>query len=391
MRKRRLLIPTFMIALALGLLVGVRAALAQDGGGGGDDGGRSSFDQKCLACHGDSTASTTFENGDTLGVAVDVTMLDDSVHGLSNPQSGLSCYDCHGEYPFPHQATYASARDFRLQLTQACEYCHTYEGGLQHDSVHADAMAAGNENAAVCVDCHGSHNISHPDDPRSRIPQTCGQCHTEIYAQYKESVHGAALLDDANPDVPSCIDCHGVHNIGDPTTNLFRLRSPDLCAKCHANAPLMEKYGISTNVFNSYVSDFHGRTVELFLQEAPGAAVNKAVCYDCHGVHDILPPTDPRSSVAPANLLHTCQRCHPDASQGFDEAWTKHYEPSRDKFPVVYYVDLFYKLFIPGILGFFGVVMVPDIIRRIVSAMRGDDHSGHGTSGGGHSGTASEE
>lgn len=373
MQFRRLLIPATLLIIALSLLVGVRSAAAQDEGGDEGD-GRSPFDQRCLACHGDATETATFQNGDERSIDVDVDAFDHSVHGLDNPQAGLSCYDCHGSFPFPHEATFESDRDFRLALNEACTSCHSYEGGLQADSVHAQAMAEGNQNAAVCVDCHGYHDVAPPDEPRSRISITCGNCHTDIFEQYENSIHGAALLEESNPDVPTCVDCHGVHNIENPTTNLFRLRSPDICAQCHANDELMEKYGISTNVFNSYVSDFHGTTVTLFQHEAPDAEVNKAVCYDCHGVHNILPPDDPNSTVAQENLLATCQRCHPDASEGFDAAWTKHYEPSRDKYPLVYFVDLFYKIFIPGILAFFGVVMVPDIVRRFVSVARGGGH-----------------
>ena len=371
MRLRRWILITVVI-LAASLLVGVRAALAQEGDDGGD-GDRSPFDETCLQCHGDLNEVTTFQNGDERNVDVDVDGLDDSVHGLHN--AGLSCFDCHGEYDFPHEATYESARDFRLELNEACEDCHSYQGGLTADSTHALARAEGHENAAVCIDCHGSHEVSTPDEPRSAIPQTCGQCHTEIFDVYENSVHGEALLEESNPDVPTCVSCHGVHNIEDPTTALFRLKSPNICAECHADEQLMEQYGISTNVFESYVDDFHGTTVVLFQEQAPDAEVNKAVCYDCHGVHNIRAPEDPQSTVNEDILLETCQKCHPDATGDFDEAWLKHYEPDQEKFPIVYYVNLFYKFFIPGVLGFFGIVMVPDIIRRIINAVRnGDTH-----------------
>src|SRR5690606_3598676 len=117
-----------------------------------------------------------------------------------------------------------------------------------------------------------------------------------IYGAYAESVHGAALLE-GDPNVPVCTDCHGVHGIPDPDTALFRLRSPEICAQCHANEDLMEEYGISTDVFDTYVADFHGTTVAIFEQTAPHQVPNEAVCYDCHGVHNILPTTDENSMV----------------------------------------------------------------------------------------------
>src|SRR5208282_25199 len=39
-----------------------------------------------------------------------------------------------------------------------------------------------------------------------------------------------------------------------------------------------------------------------------------AVCIDCHSVHDIRPPSDPRSTVNPVNVATTCSRCHADAN-----------------------------------------------------------------------------
>ena len=56
----------------------------------------------------------------------------------------------------------------------------------------------------------------------------------------KHSIHGDALLTEGNPDVPTCIKCHGVHDINDPTTALARVRSPQLCADCHADEELMK-------------------------------------------------------------------------------------------------------------------------------------------------------
>ena len=42
------------------------------------------------------------------------------------------------------------------------------------------------------------------------------------------------------------------------------------------------------------------------------AAGNKFVasCTDCHGMHNIFPPKDPRSLVYPLNLPETCGKCH---------------------------------------------------------------------------------
>ena len=172
------------------------------------------------------------------------------------------------------------------------------------------------------------------------------------------------LLGEDNEDVPTCIECHGVHNINDPTTTQARNRSPELCAGCHADAELMDKYEISTDVFETYVADFHGTTVTLFEDLSPDVETNKAVCYDCHGVHNILAPDDPHAGIK-GNLLVTCQQCHPDATANFPDAWTSHFPPSLDNNPLVYLVNLFYQIVIPFTLSFFVLMVGTDIYRRV--------------------------
>ncbi|NJD58338.1 MAG: cytochrome C [Anaerolineales bacterium] len=325
--------------------------------------------ETCLGCHGTPGISMQLENGETLDLYVDPQAYAASIHG----QDGYACVQCHtnlGEYPHPEFKA-SDPRDATLQLTGVCDRCHSGQYTLTMDSVHAAAQAEGKREAAVCSDCHGSHNVQQWTDPdtgellpqaRLNIPLTCAQCHNAIYQKYVNSVHGAALTEEANTDVPTCIDCHGVHNIGNPTTAAFRLNSPQLCATCHTNPELMDKYGISTDVLNTYISDFHGTTVTLFEKQSPDAQTNKPVCYDCHGVHDISKVDDPNTGLQmQENLLARCKVCHPDATRNFPAAWMSHYIPSASHFPAVYYVNLFYSLFIPGVLGFMLVLVGLDV------------------------------
>jgi predicted CXXCH cytochrome family protein len=317
----------------------------------------------CFACHSTPGMTMTLPSGEQLYLTVDRDTYNNSVHG----QLGYACVQCHTDitgYPHPKVAA-QTMREFTLEKYTACAVCHQDKYQQTLDSVHQKALAAGNINAAVCTDCHGAHDVQPPDQPRTRIPQTCEKCHSQIYDLYKDSVHGAALISEGNPDVPTCTDCHGVHDIEGPSNSPFRLFSPQICARCHANKQLMDKYGISTDVFSTYVSDFHGTTVVIFEAIAPDQQTNKPVCIDCHGVHDILPPTDPNSTVMKANLLKTCQKCHPDATTNFPTAWMSHYEPSPQHFALVYYVQLFYKILIPTVIGGMLVFVVADGVRRI--------------------------
>ena len=332
----------------------------------------------CLACHQEPGRSTTLPSGESLSLYVSPQVFEGSVHG----QEGLACVDCHtsvGSYPHPPIEA-QSRRDLSLELYAVCQDCHATEYALTQDSVHERARAAGQPEAAVCTDCHGSHGIQRMTDSvsgellpeaRLRIPQTCARCHSTIYDKYLTSVHGSALIGQGNPDVPTCIDCHGVHNIEDPMTAAFRLASPQMCARCHTDPERMDKYGLSTQVLRTYVADFHGTTVTLFEKLSPDAETNKPVCFDCHGVHDIARTDDPQRGLQiRENLLARCQRCHPDATSNFPDAWLSHYIPSAQKTPLVFAVDVFYKLFIPATLGGMAVLVGLDASWQVRRRMK---------------------
>lgn len=334
--------------------------------------------ETCLFCHQEQGITAEI-GGQHLPITIDGTKYEASVHGMEE----LACVDCHTDITsFPHpEVTASSPRDYTLDMYQTCAKCHNEQYQKVLDSVHQDAVAAGNTNAAVCTDCHNPHTQTRLTDEQTGelllgarlvVPQTCAKCHSTIYETYKESVHGAALTEEGNQYVPTCIDCHGVHNIQSPSTASFRNSTPELCARCHTNETLMKQYGISTNVLNTYVADFHGTTVEMFQKTFPDQPTNKPVCTDCHGVHGIMRPDDPNAGIAvKQNLLVKCQQCHPDATtESFTDSWLSHYEPSPKNFPIVYYVNLFYLFFIPLVLGGMLFFVLTDIYRRYKNRRR---------------------
>jgi hypothetical protein len=240
------------------------------------------------------------------------------------------------------------------------------------DSIHVTAMSNGNEQAAVCSDCHTGHEVQRISDEETgemlastaqQSAEMCQTCHAEIYDTYASSVHGAALLA-GNTDVPVCGDCHGSHDTQGPSTGQFHLFSPQICADCHADEELMAKYDISTDVFDTYVADFHGTTTTLFQATTTDQVVNSPVCADCHGVHNIMSVSDPESPVIKENLLSTCQQCHPDASVNFPGAWLSHYQPDFERAPLVAAANTIYAVLIPAVLGSMGLFIVADISRR---------------------------
>src|SRR6202795_5183349 len=98
----------------------------------------------------------------------------------------------------------------RANLAKTCRSCHgntsdmTATGSSDRpfisyqESVHARAVSRGNTKAAVCTDCHNSHDILPASNSQSSIakvnvPSTCGKCHQSEAAEFAQSVHGQAV------------------------------------------------------------------------------------------------------------------------------------------------------------------------------------------------------
>jgi uncharacterized CHY-type Zn-finger protein len=334
----------------------------------------------CLECHSRPGLQMVFPSGEALSLTVLPEDYAASVHGQHGTE-GYKCIRCHTDKKdYPHEpVTAATLRDYTLEQYTACFVCHTdmYDDTL--DGTHQAALADGNTNAAVCVDCHTAHTVKTIMDPdtfellpaaRLWVVDTCGTCHVEIAREYKASVHGAALVAGNNADVPVCTDCHGEHSITSFESPEDRLDSPAVCANCHTNEEMMAQYDLSTAVLDTYVADFHGSTVAFFERSDPNVAVPEPVCFDCHGAHDIQSADNPHSSTMQTNLLETCQQCHPDAEGSFTSAWMSHYEPSIETAPAVTIVNVFYAIVIPFTVGGMILVVGLDFRKRVSLARR---------------------
>lgn len=317
-------------------------------------------DEACLACHDDVVDPAAFGRGAHAsdGCAAchpgreehphpedapppDCALChEDAVKGLAASPHGtppapgmdplVGCADCHGS---PHRTTLHTESTSPVHWSNVagtCARCHADETVVGRyripvarpveaylESVHARAVQAG-KRAAVCSDCHGAHAALPASDPasplaRANVAATCGTCHEAEAAAYRDSVHGAAMANGVR-DAPACTDCHGEHAIlghEDPSSPVFAANiAPETCGRCHGSIRLSRKYGMEREVVQSFADSFHG----LALRAGQLTAAN---CASCHGVHDILPASDPRSHVAPARLAETCGQCHPGATDNF--------------------------------------------------------------------------
>ena len=320
--------------------------------------------EACLACHADPALTMATTRGGTVPIHVDAAIFSGSVH------AGLACSDCHtGKTGVPHESrTISSKRDLTLAYDEQCRRCHFTNYTKTLDSVHQASVARGDTTAPVCVDCHGSHDIQKPSQPRTRVSDTCARCHRGAADAYARSVHGRHMGTTAEADIPVCTDCHRAHDIGGPHQQTWGLSTADMCGRCHADEARMKKYGLSTGVLRTYLADFHGKTASLRQHQGTASSgLVVARCIDCHGVHDIQKSDAPTSPVMKANLQKTCQKCHQGANPNFSDAWLSHYEPSLQKAPVVYGVKLAYAVLIPFMIGGLGLQILLHLWRLMVN------------------------
>ena len=360
---RRILAPT----LVLSLLASTAMARAE----------HKLKNEDCLTCHSDKTL-TDGDNGKTVSLYVDGAKLSHSIHGTmftcvdchkdvkelghAMPPKKIACADCHSDAqqayahslhakPAKAGAPAATCQDCHGEAHQivgsddprspvahanipaTCGKCHSQKFLMEsngetaqpfvsyQESVHGRAIAKGSTKAAVCTDCHGSHEILAANDAKSpiakfNVPATCGKCHTQIQQAYVQSIHGQGIAR-GNSLAPVCTDCHGIHSIlshKDPNSPVAEQNvSRDTCARCHEGVRLSKEFGLPGNRVSSYMDSYHGLATE-------GGSVVAANCSSCHGVHNILPSKDPHSTINHANLQATCGKCHQGVTQKFIQA-----------------------------------------------------------------------
>ena len=304
-----------------------------------------------------------------------------SIHGQAlakTPQGdAATCASCHGTHDILPPKD-PDSKTFRLNIPATCGKCHLNpeiasknpSGSVAKvesyfTSIHGWALArAGLVNSAVCTDCHGNHDIHRTTDPNSKvaranIPKTCSQCHLGVYETYLSSIHGAKFAA-GNPDVPVCTNCHSEHQIqvaSNPNSSVNPAQVSKTCSACHENVALNLKYGLPTGRLKSYQSSYHGISNKL-------GDLTVANCASCHGYHDVLPSSDPRSSVSPHNLSHTCGKCHP---QG-DRPWyigKIHASKRMEEHWIPRLVQRLYLLLITATLGGLLFFIATDLYSRL--------------------------
>ncbi|MCK9284225.1 MAG: cytochrome C [Rhodocyclaceae bacterium] len=200
---------------------------------------------------------------------------------------------------------------------------------------------------AECTECHDTHFFNVPTDRKSAeytawrrgVPALCGECHDEQLEAYSSSVHGKQIDKESDGKGAVCIDCHTTHEITNTSLAAFKLLNPEECGSCHQQN------------LKTYRDTYHGQVTQL-------GDARTAKCFNCHGSHEIYPPSDEASSVHPENRLKTCKQCHdgkklPMATAGFVSFSPHAHGGDFEKYPEMFIASKFMVGLLIFVFAFF--------------------------------------
>ena len=312
----------------------------------------------CTGCHAGDTAPTTTATAEAeqLGRAScgrchsqQVSAYKASIHAkLAAPSQSetAGCVGCHGDHDIlPNQNPQSRVNGRNLSAT--CRGCHQRAKSVEQNagdpgvnSQHADSIHPIAGAAVSCVSCHGNaHEIRAVNDlgapvSRGNVARTCGGCHADAERAYRLSEHAKAASRNRPPS-PTCSTCHAPHEITESAAN-FRLRSDKICGQCHSSRR------------ERYLDTYHGRAHDL-------GDTRVAACYDCHGAHQINRADDPRSTIAAANRVTTCQKCHRQASANFAQFMPHADHRDQKHYPTLYWSFVSMTALLIVVFAFFGL------------------------------------
>ncbi|MDO8989711.1 MAG: cytochrome b/b6 domain-containing protein [Sideroxyarcus sp.] len=153
-----------------------------------------------------------------------------------------SCENCHSSHEFNVPPAGSTRRTvWHKEIPRTCgEKCHEDQFEDYTASIHGEAvLEQGNIKAAVCTDCHNSHNIAGTSSDAFKLAnvEACGTCHEQEYKSYNDTYHGQ-VVGLGYTYTARCSDCHGSHDIravDDPNAKVSTKNRLKTCSKCHSD------------------------------------------------------------------------------------------------------------------------------------------------------------
>jgi len=196
---------------------------------------------------------------------------------------------------FAQTASSAAPAAVKGPTNDDCFACHS--DASQAPLVDQKRFEASVHGKSLCTSCHT--DLIGSDFPhKTPLHVDCGKCHIQEKSLFSESVHGVALAK-GDKLAPRCVNCHGNHDIlpvKDPNSNVSPFQIPFVCGSCHSEGKpvTLQRQIPEDHILENYSDSMHG---EALLKKG-------------HSAHQILPHTDPRSTIARVNIVKTCLQCH---------------------------------------------------------------------------------
>ena len=336
----------------------------------------------CVTCHGSHEVRHVASRGDAVCATCHQAEAKEMAASIHATARGVgerrlpTCSTCHTAHAVKSRRDPTSPTH-RARIHETCATCHADPKVIVEEriarprviplfeqSIHGRAIRQGRLQAATCSDCHRAHEIRRGADPgssifKAHVAATCGQCHAKVAGQFQASIHGVAVSR-AVFAAPTCTDCHGEHTITgtrEPGSRVSPLTVSRTCATCHEATPVVEEFNLAVRRTETFFDSFHGLAVR-------GGSTVAANCASCHGTHNILPSSDPRSTVHPQNLPDTCGQCHPGAGVQLASARI-HVAPGMGEHDLVALVRRIYLVLIFATIGGMALHNGLDFLRRM--------------------------
>lgn len=305
--------------------------------------------QGCLSCHKFEWFAAVNDDGEKRSLYVPAKAFIESVHGSDQKCTGchpdieqvphnegvertVDCVSCHEElWQKEHEQKAMTHQRLDTVELQIKDYQHS-----SHAQPNRDDPSRPN---AYCYDCHDSHNITplvgeNRQAFRLKSLEVCGKCHDDKKAIYLNSIHGQEAYRNDNPNAAVCVDCHSAHKVTAMDELPAHRMVTESCSGCHKEA------------VDGYMGSLHGK-----LAWHGDLSVPK--CFSCHTSHSIQRIDNTASPVHIDNRLETCRQCHEDANEQLIKYKPHGSTSNFEKYPVLWLFGKGMIILVVSVLLFF--------------------------------------
>jgi len=219
---------------------------------------------------------------------VETVFLHPVLSNAQEPISGSGCFDCHSD---------------QVKLSELTADHITF-------LMPADFKEISSHRGIDCTGCHADPGgYPHPEAMGSI---QCAECHSTEYSDYINSPHGTQPVGSFKL-IPTCLDCHALHNIrssSDPLSKIHRNNEWATCTECH-QTNVAEKPDDNIILFTRGI-----HSAKISLNEID----NSLTCRDCHGFHSLSSELGGEWKNNYSSENKFCGECHASEFSAFNKS-----------------------------------------------------------------------